>query len=373
MKKMESLFQKSAERHSNLCPKQILGIRMGLYGGKLLGLEVPREKDKILFVFAEADGCGTGGLSVATNSWPDRRNMRIMDFGLQAATFVNTETMQAVRLHPDPDNRQRAWQYAPQAKDHWHAMFEAYKIMPDEEMFIVEHVEITADLQAIISQPGLRINCDKCGEEISNAREVILPEKVLCRSCAGESYYKISEQIIKTRISCNGSKQTSPIPLVTVIGKSGSGKTTLLEKLILEISSRGYRLATVKHHSHAGFDIDVPGKDSWRLAQAGSQHVTIAAPDRIARYFNLENELSLEEITTDITNVDLILVEGYKQANKPSIEIIRAENSREIIGGPEQRIAIATDFDLDLGVPKFGLEEIENLADFIEKQYLDKT
>ncbi|RPI82218.1 MAG: molybdopterin-guanine dinucleotide biosynthesis protein B, partial [Chloroflexi bacterium] len=74
------------------------------------------------------------------------------------------------------------------------------------------------------------------------------------------------------------------IPLITVIGKSGSGKTTLIERLIIELSKRGYRLATVKHHSHSGFDIDFPGKDSWRFARAGSCHVVIAAPDKIAAY-----------------------------------------------------------------------------------------
>jgi molybdopterin-guanine dinucleotide biosynthesis protein B len=74
------------------------------------------------------------------------------------------------------------------------------------------------------------------------------------------------------------------IPLVTIIGRSGSGKTTLLEKLIRELSGRGYRIATVKYHSHAGFEIDAEGKDSWRFAQAGSQQVVTAAPDKFATY-----------------------------------------------------------------------------------------
>ena len=74
------------------------------------------------------------------------------------------------------------------------------------------------------------------------------------------------------------------IPLVTIIGKSGCGKTTLMEKLVVELKSRNYKLATIKHHSHRGFDIDKPGKDSWRFAQAGSDHVVIASPDKIASY-----------------------------------------------------------------------------------------
>ena len=160
------------------------------------------------------------------------------------------------------------------------------------------------------------------------------------------------------------------IPLVTIIGKSGSGKTTLLEKLVAELKRRSYKLATIKHHSHRGFDIDKPGKDSWRFAQAGSDHVIIAAPDKIASYRKIERELSLDEIAAGITDVDLILVEGYKQAEKPALEIVRASNSRELIGSREQRFAVAADFQLDLGVPQFGLDDVQGIANLIEARFL---
>jgi molybdopterin-guanine dinucleotide biosynthesis adapter protein len=160
------------------------------------------------------------------------------------------------------------------------------------------------------------------------------------------------------------------IPLVTVIGKSGSGKTTLLEKLITEFVRRGYNLATVKHHSHAGFEIDTPGKDSWRFAQAGARQVVIAAPDKFATYWKLDHELSLDEITAEIHDVDLILVEGYKNSQKPSIEVLRASNSAELIGSAEQRIALASDIHLDAGVPCFHLDDLEGIAGFIEARFL---
>ena len=161
------------------------------------------------------------------------------------------------------------------------------------------------------------------------------------------------------------------IPVVTVIGKSGCGKTTMLEKLVREFKRRNYRVATVKHHSHHGFDIDKPGKDSWRFAQAGSDHVVIASPDKLASYRKLERELSLDEISAGIADVDLILVEGYKQAGKPSLEVVRAENSRELIGGREQRFAVAADFPLDLGVPHFSLEDVGGIVDLIEERFLN--
>ncbi|MFH2038836.1 MAG: molybdopterin-guanine dinucleotide biosynthesis protein B [Chloroflexota bacterium] len=162
------------------------------------------------------------------------------------------------------------------------------------------------------------------------------------------------------------------IPIVTVIGKSGCGKTTLLEKLITELKRRNYNLATIKHHSHSGFDIDKPGKDSWRFFEAGSDHVIIAAPDKVASYWKIDKELSLDEICENITGVDLILVEGYKQAGKPALEIVRAANSKDLIGSREQRFAVAADFPLDLGVPHFGLEDVQAMADLIEQRFIIK-
>lgn len=161
------------------------------------------------------------------------------------------------------------------------------------------------------------------------------------------------------------------IPVITIIGRSGSGKTTLIEKLVAELKRRNYRVATIKHHSHAGFDIDVPGKDSWRFAQAGSDHVVIAAPDKIASYRTLDRELELDEITATIAAVDLILVEGYRQANKPTLEVLRAAKSRELIGNPAQRFALAADVPLEAGVPQFDLEDIGGIADLIARKFLE--
>jgi molybdopterin-guanine dinucleotide biosynthesis protein B len=160
------------------------------------------------------------------------------------------------------------------------------------------------------------------------------------------------------------------IPVLTIIAKSGSGKTTLMEKLIVDLKRRGYKLATVKHHSHAGFDIDKPGKDSWRFAQAGSDQVIIAAPDKIAGYRFLERELTLDEVLATISEVDLILVEGYKRAGKPALEIVRAEIGTELIGDEEQLVAVAADVPLDVAVPKFGLNDVTEIAAFVEQKFI---
>lgn len=160
------------------------------------------------------------------------------------------------------------------------------------------------------------------------------------------------------------------IPVLTIIAKSGSGKTTLMEKLIAELKKRGYKLATIKHHSHAGFDIDKPGKDSWRFAQAGSDQVIITAPDKIAGYCLLERELTLDEILETISGVDLILVEGYKRAGKSALELVRAEIGTELIGDEEQLVAVAADVPLEVSIPQFSLDDIEAIAAFIEQNFI---
>jgi molybdopterin-guanine dinucleotide biosynthesis protein MobB len=164
-----------------------------------------------------------------------------------------------------------------------------------------------------------------------------------------------------------------PIPVVTLIGKSGSGKTTLMEALIPELSRRGYRIATIKHHSHSGFEVDQEGKDSWRHARAGSVHVIIAAPDKVASYRPLKAEVTLAEIILEVREADLILVEGYKQAGYPSIEVLQSEVSMELIGSQEQRFAVAADFSMAIGIPCFDLGDISGISDLIEKRFLRRS
>ena len=158
--------------------------------------------------------------------------------------------------------------------------------------------------------------------------------------------------------------------MVTFVGRSGSGKTTLLVQVIAELTRRGYRVATIKHHSHSDFQVDQPGKDSWRHVQAGSRHAIIAAPGKMASVRILDRELSLEEIAAGISGVDLILVEGYKQAEVPTVEVVRAANSPDLVGRPAYRIAVVTDMDLEVDVPRYSLDDVDGVADLIEARFL---
>jgi len=184
---MDELLQQSAEMHHHLCPRQVLGVRMGMLAGRWLGLDLP-QADKRLFVFMETDGCTSDGVAVATGAWVGRRTMRMVDFGKVAATFVDTESGEAVRIHPHPDSRHRAITAAPEASDRWYAQLVGYQRLPDHELLIAEPVELTVDLAELISHDGARAICTRCGEEISNQRELVRGGEVFCRACSGEAY-----------------------------------------------------------------------------------------------------------------------------------------------------------------------------------------
>lgn len=160
----------------------------------------------------------------------------------------------------------------------------------------------------------------------------------------------------------------STIPVVVLVGTSGTGKTTFLEKLIRELKKRGLRIGTVKHHVHA-FEIDKPGKDTWRHAQAGADAVAISSPSNFALIRKVEQEMSLDQIIGCITNVDLILVEGYKRSAKPKIEIHRKVLSDKLLTSPEGLIAVVSDMDWDIGVPRFDLDDASGVADLLMEKY----
>ncbi|MEA3428291.1 MAG: molybdopterin-guanine dinucleotide biosynthesis protein B [Thermodesulfobacteriota bacterium] len=160
-------------------------------------------------------------------------------------------------------------------------------------------------------------------------------------------------------------------PIISIVGKSGSGKTTLIEKIIPELKRRGHKIGTVKHAYH-GFDIDQKGKDSWRHKEAGADMVIVASPGKIAMVKDVNSE-SLECLEEYFNDMDIIIVEGYKREKQPKIEILRSSTHKKPLCGKDNNlIALVTDANIDLKVPKFGLEEIDSLVDFIEKNIYEK-
>ncbi len=133
------------------------------------------------------------------------------------------------------------------------------------------------------------------------------------------------EHSIKRR----GTMIQKPSPAVAVVGRHNSGKTTLVERVIAELTARGHDIGSVKHHGHKGFDIDYPGKDSYRHRAAGASETVIVAPDKMARVKTLEHDLECSQIVASMPNHDLVVVEGYRKSGLPTIEIMRQANAAD--------------------------------------------
>jgi len=161
------------------------------------------------------------------------------------------------------------------------------------------------------------------------------------------------------------------IPIISIVGKSDSGKTTLIEKLVPELTRRGYRVATVKHDIH-GFEVDREGKDSWRHKQAGAHSVVISSPTKAALIRDVERDMNLEEIREKlIRDVDLILSEGYKKDVQSKVEVFRKEKHKKLLCTKKDNlVAVVSNRKFRVGVPCFDLEDTKGLANFIEKDFL---
>ena len=161
-------------------------------------------------------------------------------------------------------------------------------------------------------------------------------------------------------------------PVIAIIGRSNAGKTTLLERLIAELKSRGRRVASVKHDVH-GFDIDQPGKDSYRHAQAGADAVVISSPDKLALIRHTDHDWDLQEVASLLgEEYDVVLAEGYKQTAAVKIEVHRKEIGGALLCRPEELLAVVTDEDLELPVWQYSFDDIAGVADVVEGEMAEQ-
>jgi molybdopterin-guanine dinucleotide biosynthesis protein B len=157
-------------------------------------------------------------------------------------------------------------------------------------------------------------------------------------------------------------------PIVSIIGKTKSGKTTLIERLIGELKSRGYRVATIKH-THHKLSFDEPGKDSWRHVQAGSE-ATVISTDENTVLIKPASE-GLEPLVHLIgEDYDIILTEGFKTGDAPKIETHRKQAGPPL-DSVSQLIAIASDEPLETKARQFSLEDIKGISDLLEKEFIE--
>ncbi len=155
-------------------------------------------------------------------------------------------------------------------------------------------------------------------------------------------------------------------PVITIVGHSNSGKTTLVEKLIPELKRRGYRIGTIKH-THHGFSMDHQGKDTYRHRAAGADMVLAASPGEIAMVKTMDTAY-LDSLLTYFQDMDIVLVEGFKQEKKPRIEVFRSQiHQRPLFPEDNLLLAVVTDVPYSARVPVFRFEEIGMICDLIEK------
>lgn len=196
MKSLVTLLDESAARHDHLCPRQVLGVRMGMLAGKILGLDLP-QTDKRLLVIVEADGCMVDGLSVATGCSIGHRTLRLEDYGKIAATFVDTHSGEALRIVPRKESRTLAALLTPDARNSWDAQLFGYQRLPAYDLFTVQRVQLRVSIEKLISRPGAKAFCERCGEEINNEREIYSNGSTLCQACGGNAYYYLEENKVE--------------------------------------------------------------------------------------------------------------------------------------------------------------------------------
>ncbi len=155
--------------------------------------------------------------------------------------------------------------------------------------------------------------------------------------------------------------------LYGIVGWKNAGKTGLMERLVAEITGRGFSVSTVKH-AHHNFDVDHPGKDSFRHRAAGASEVLLASRNRFALMHELrtEEEPTLGVLLTKLAPVDLVLIEGYKRDGHPKVEAHRASTGNPLIAPNDPTVqAVASDVPLQLDRPVFDLNNTSEVADFI--------
>jgi formylmethanofuran dehydrogenase subunit E len=163
---------------------------MGMLAGRLLPMELPQQGKRLLAI-VESDGCFSDGIEVTTGCSVGHRTLRVEDYGKIAAAFVDTHTEEAFRIGIRPGVREAASRFTPSGRSRWERQLLGYQKMPDEALFSVTPVELRVPARILISRPGVRVECDACGEEVINEREIARNGAVLCRACAGQAYYLI--------------------------------------------------------------------------------------------------------------------------------------------------------------------------------------
>jgi formylmethanofuran dehydrogenase subunit E len=191
METLEELLIRAEHSHGHMCAGQVLGVRMAMLGCRAVGIEHPLGADsKKLLVFVEIDRCAADAINTVTGCRLGKRTLKYYDYGKLAATFLNTRTAHAVRIVALDTSREAADHAYPELESKYARQLHAYKVLPDEDLFKVERVEVAVPAEDQPGRPVSRVLCDACGEGVNDRREIVRDGRTLCRACAGDAYYR---------------------------------------------------------------------------------------------------------------------------------------------------------------------------------------
>ena len=191
MKSFDEYLRDAEQAHGHICAGQVLGIRLALLGLRILEIDDPVGKDrKRLVTFVEIDRCATDAIGVVTGCRLGKRALKFRDWGKMAATFVDIANGKAIRIAAKESSKALARQLHPEIENKNQQQMLAYRELSDEDLFTTQWVTVDLPAEEFPGYKGERIACEVCGEGINFRREVQRDGKVLCRACAGESYYR---------------------------------------------------------------------------------------------------------------------------------------------------------------------------------------
>ena len=191
MKSLDEYLRDAERAHGHICAGQVLGVRLAMLGLQKLGIDDPQGKDrKRVVTFVEIDRCATDAVGVVTGCRLGKRALKFRDWGKMAATFVDVNNGKAIRIAAKESSKSLARQMHPEIESKNQQQMLAYREMSDDDLFTAQWVKVDLPPEEFPGYKGERVTCEECGEGINFRREVQREGKVLCRACAGESYYQ---------------------------------------------------------------------------------------------------------------------------------------------------------------------------------------
>ncbi|TBV82720.1 MAG: formylmethanofuran dehydrogenase [Desulfobulbaceae bacterium] len=192
MEDFEQLLAKSTAIHGHICAGQVIGVRLAMIGLRAIGIDDPRGRQrKDFYVLVEIDRCATDAIQSVTGCSLGKRSLKWLDYGIMAATFVNLKSGQAIRITAREESRELAKKYCPEIENKSRQQLEAYRLMPEEQLFSLQPVKVEVPAQDLPGKPLRRVQCQSCGDWVQDSREVQKNQQTLCRPCATGRYYTI--------------------------------------------------------------------------------------------------------------------------------------------------------------------------------------